>query len=85
MKASKIQVPDITELGANGTLTVELLDYRACISAKNTVGYVKKMYPRKDGYEYFCRINGNVITIGTARPETLKRTMTAKEIKEANS
>ena len=25
MKASKIQVPDITELGANGTLTVELL------------------------------------------------------------
>ena len=49
MKASKIQVSDIRSIGVGGSITVELPNYLACVSAKNTVGYVKKAYPRADG------------------------------------
>lgn len=73
MKASKIQVSDIRSIGTGGSITVELPSYLACISAKNTVGYVKKAYPRDDGNVYYCRINGSTITIGVAEPERVNR------------
>lgn len=73
MKASKIQVSDIRAIGIGGSITVELPSYLACISAKNTVGYVKKAYPRNDGYVYYCRINGNTITIGVAEADKVNR------------
>lgn len=73
MKASKIQVSDIRSIGVGGSITVELPNYLACVSAKNTVGYVKKAYPRTDGNVYYCRINSNVITIGVAEPEKVNR------------
>lgn len=73
MKASKIQVSDIRSIGAGGSITVELPSYLACVSAKNTVGYVKKAYPRDDGNVYYCRINGSTITIGVAEPEKVNR------------
>lgn len=73
MKASKIQVSDIRGIGTGGSITVELPSYLACVSAKNTVGYVKKAYPRDDGNVYYCRINGSTITIGAAEPEKVNR------------
>lgn len=73
MKASKIQVSDIRSIGAGGSITVELPSYLACVSVKNTVGYVKKAYPRDDGNVYYCRINGSTITIGVAEPEKVNR------------
>ena len=73
MKASKIQVSDIRSIGVGGSITVELPSYLACVSAKNTVGYVKNAYPRTDGNVYYCRINGNIITIGVAEPEKVNR------------
>ena len=65
MKANKVSVNDIRAIGANGSITIELPDYLTCVSAKNTVGYVKKAYPREDGLKYYTSIKGNVITIGT--------------------
>lgn len=73
MKASKIQVSDIRGIGSGGSITVELPTYLACVSAKNTVGYVKKAYPRADGNVYYCRINGTTITIGVTKPEKTNR------------
>lgn len=73
MKASKIQVSDIRAIGIGGSITVELPSYLACISAKNTVGYVKKAYPRNDGCVYYCRINSNTITIGVAEADKVNR------------
>ena len=73
MKASKIQVSDIRNIGAGGSITVELPSYLACISAKNTVSYVKKAYPRTDGNVYYCRIDGSTITIGVAEPDKINR------------
>lgn len=73
MKVSKIQVEDIKNIGKGGSITVELPSYLACISAKNTVGYVKKAYPREDGGTYYCRIDGNTITIGVAEASEINR------------
>ena len=73
MKASKIRVSDIRNIGVGGSITVELPNYLACVSAKNTVGYVKKAYPRKDGNVYYCRINGFTITIGLADADKVDR------------
>lgn len=73
MKASKVQVNDIRNIGVGGSITVELPTYLACVSAKNTVGYVKKAYPRIDGCVYYCRINGTTITIGVAEAEKVNR------------
>lgn len=73
MKASKIQVSDIRSIGTGGSITVELPSYLACVSAKNTVGYVKKAYPREDGNIYYCRINGNTITVGVAEADKISR------------
>lgn len=73
MKASKIQVSDIRSIGTGGSITVELPSYLACVSAKNTVGYVKKAYPREDGNVYYCRINGNTITVGVAEADKISR------------
>lgn len=73
MKANKIQVRDIRGIGKGGFITVELPSYLACISAKNTVGYVKKAYPRDDGCVYYCRIDGNTITIGAAEVSEINR------------
>jgi len=73
MKANKIQVSDIKNIGKGGSITVELPSYLACISAKNTVGYVKKAYPRPDGCVYYCRIDGHTITIGAVDPDKVNR------------
>ncbi len=73
MKASKIQVSDIRNIGTGGSITVELPSYLACISAKNTVGYVKKAYPRTDGNVYYCRINGTTITVGVDSADKVNR------------
>lgn len=73
MKANKIQVKDIRRIGKGGSITVELPSYLACISAKNTVGYVKKAYPREDDCVYYCRINGNTITIGVDEADKVNR------------
>lgn len=73
MKANKIRVSDIRSIGVGGSITVELPSYLACVSAKNTVGYVKKAYPRTDGCIYYCRINGSTITIGVAEAEKVNR------------
>lgn len=64
MTDKKIRVKDIRSIGADGTLTVELPSYLACLSAKNTVQYVGKAYPRPDGQSYYCKIKGTTITIG---------------------
>ena len=64
MTDKKIRVNDIRSIGTDGKLTVELPNYLACLSAKNTVQYVKKAYPRTDGQSYWCKIKGNTITIG---------------------
>lgn len=64
MTDNKIRVKDIKGIGTGGTLTVELPNYLACLSAKNTVQYVRKAYPRPDGQSYWCKIRGNTITIG---------------------
>jgi hypothetical protein len=73
MKADKVQVSDIKSIGVGGYITVELPNYLACISAKNTVGYVKKAYPRTDNNVYYCRINGSTITIGLADKSKVNR------------
>lgn len=73
MKSNKIQVKDIRAIGVGGSITVEMPSYLACISAKNTVGYVKKAYPREDGCVYYCRINGKTITIGVCEAEKTNR------------
>lgn len=65
MTDEKIRVSDIRGIGSYGTLVVELPNYLTCMSAKNTVQYVKKAYPREDGLDYWCKIDGNTITIGT--------------------
>ena len=73
IKAKKIQVEDIKRIGKDGSITIELPNYLACVSAKNLVGYVKKAYPREDGEIYYCRISGTTITIGVSKPEDLTR------------
>jgi len=63
MVADKISSSDIRSIGKNGTLEVTLPDYKACMSAKNLVTYVKNMYPREDGLTYSCSINRETHTI----------------------
>ena len=63
MVADKISSSDIRSIGKNGTLEVTLPDYKACMSAKNLVTYVKNMYPREDGLTYSCSINRKTHTI----------------------
>ena len=73
MIAKKITVEDVRRIGTNCSIIVELPSYAACISAKNTVYYTKKAYPRPDGLDYYCRINGKTITIGTAERGSFTR------------
>ena len=63
MVADKISTNDIRGIGKFGILEVTLPNYRACMSAKNLVTYVKKMYPREDGQTYCIRINRDTNTI----------------------
>lgn len=48
----KVTVEDIKKIPANGILQVKLENNAACISARNTVQYVKNVYPRVDGKTY---------------------------------
>lgn len=82
MKANKVHVKDIRELGSYDMMTVELPSYKHCRTASNVVNYVRKAYPRKDGLGYWMRINGSTITIGTADTDRINRKMTVEEIKE---
>ena len=63
MVASKISVEDIKNIGYGGKLKVVLPDYAACVSAKNLVSHVRKMYPREDGKYYFCSIDTKSNTV----------------------
>ena len=63
MVADKISTRDIRSIGKDGTLEVTLPNYRACVSAKNLVTYVKNMYPREDGQTYRISINRETSTI----------------------
>lgn len=72
MKAEMVQVEDIRAIAVGGSLTVCLPDYHAVVSAKNQVGYVKKAYPPPPGYQYYCRTNGNTLTIGLAETDKVR-------------
>ena len=72
MKADMVSVDDIRHIGLGGSLTVELPSYHAVVSAKNQVVYVKKVYPPREGYQYYCRTSGNTITIGIAEEAKVK-------------
>lgn len=48
----KVTVEDIKKIPTNGALQVKLEDNAACISARNTVQYVKNVYPRADRKTY---------------------------------
>ncbi len=63
MVADKIGVDDVRRIGKGGSLSVRLPDYKACVSAKNIVTYVKKAYPREDGLTYTCSIDCETNTI----------------------
>ena len=63
MVADKISVDDIKRIGREGSLSVRLPSYAACVSAKNIVTYVKKAYPREDGLTYTCSIDCDTNTI----------------------
>ena len=51
-----INVTTLRGLRLGESLTVNMPDYKACISAKNLVGYVKFAYPR-EGETYKTHIN----------------------------
>ena len=63
MVADKIGVDDVKRIGKDGSLSVRLPSYAACVSAKNIVTYVKKAYPREDGLTYTCSIDCATNTI----------------------
>jgi len=67
MVADKIGVDDVRRIGKDGSLSVQLPNYKACVSAKNLVSYVKRAYPREDGLTYTCSVDcvTNTITIKT--------------------
>jgi hypothetical protein len=80
MKAQKISVDDIRNLGSNGTLSVELPTLAACYSARALMNYARYMYPRTDGYVYTMSIDKptNTVTIRTVKPEEVKHKRTKK-------
>lgn len=51
-----VNVAKLRELRLGDSLTVSMPDYKACISAKNLVGYVKFAYPR-EGETYKTHID----------------------------
>ena len=63
MVASKISVEDIKNIGYGGKLKVVLPDYAACVSAKNLVSHVRKMYPLPAGQRYFCSVDSKTFTV----------------------
>lgn len=63
MVADKISVDDVMRIGRDGSLSVRLPSYAACMSAKNIVTYVKKAHPREDGLTYTCSIDCDTNTI----------------------
>ena len=63
MVADKISTNDIQNIGSGGTLEVKMPDYKACMSAKNLVSHVRKMYPREDGKYYFCSVDSKKFTV----------------------
>lgn len=48
----KVTVEDIKRIPTNGILQVKLESNASCISARNTVQYVKNVYPRADEKTY---------------------------------
>lgn len=63
MVANKVTIEDIRNIGYLGKLKVSLPDYAACVSAKNLVAHVRKMYPREDGKYYKASIDSKSNTI----------------------
>lgn len=74
MIAPRVSTDDIRSMGSNGTLTVTLPNYKACLSAKNMVNYTRYMYPRKDGQIYTMHIDKETFTVTI-------RTLTAEQLK----
>ncbi len=71
MKAETISVNDIRAIGVGGQLQVTMPDYKATVSARNLVSYVRKAYPREDGltYKTSTDVKTNTITISVAPQE----------------
>lgn len=63
MVSSKVTIEDIRNIGYGGKLKVELPDYAACMSAKNLVSHVRRMYPREDGKYYKASVDSKTNTI----------------------
>ena len=63
MVAEKVTIEDIRNIGYGGKLKVSLPNYAACVSAKNLVSHVRKMYPREDGKYYKASIDSKANTI----------------------
>lgn len=59
----KVTVEDIKKIPANGVLQVKLENNAACVSARNTVQYVKNVYPRTDGKTYKVKTDWKTHTI----------------------
>lgn len=66
----RVTVEDVKKIPSNGVLQVKLEDNAACVSARNTVQYVKNVYPREDGKTYSVSTDWNthVATIKVVDP-----------------
>ena len=59
----KVTVEDIKKIPDNGVLQVKLETNAACVSARNTVQYVKNVYPRTDGKTYKVKTDWKTHTV----------------------
>ena len=59
----KVTVEDIKNIPTNGILQVKLENNSACVSARNTVQYVKNVHPREDGKNYSVSTNWKTHTV----------------------
>lgn len=73
MVSSKVTIEDIRNIGYGGKLIVRLPDYAACVSAKNLVSHVRKMYPREDGKYYFCSVDSKTNTVEISVIDVLEK------------
>lgn len=66
----KVTVEDVKKIPTNGVLQVKLEDNASCISARNTVQYVKNVYLREDGKSYSVSTDWktHIITIKVVDP-----------------
>ena len=63
MKAERISIYDIMGIGRGGSLSVTLPSYKATVTARNLVQYVRNAYPREDGLTYSTTTDKKTNTI----------------------